>query len=153
MSRSLVGSSSTSTFGSAISSRSSCSRRRSPPERSPTGVHCRLAANPNRSARVDAEISWLPIRAMRETSEQLRTETGQLVTALRSSQVRGRWGELQLRRVVEAAGMLEHVDFVEQAGARTDDGLLRPDMIVRLSGGKSIVLDAKVAFLGYLDAV
>lgn len=93
------------------------------------------------------------VRAMRETSEQLRTQTGQLVTALRSSQVRGRWGELQLRRVVEAAGMLEHVDFVEQAGARTDDGLLRPDMIVRLSGGKTVVLDAKVAFLGYLEAV
>ena len=68
MSRSLVGSSSSSTFGSAISSRSSCSRRRSPPERSPTGVHWRLAANPNRSARDDAEISWLPIRAMRATS-------------------------------------------------------------------------------------
>ena len=92
------------------------------------------------------------VRAMRESSEQLRTETAQLVTALRSSQVRGRWGELQLRRVVESAGMLAHVDFVEQASTRTDDGLLRPDMVVRLSGGKNVVVDAKVAFLGYLDA-
>ena len=68
MSRSLVGSSSSSTFGSAISSRSNCSRRRSPPERSPTGVHCRFAAKPNRSASEDAEMSWLPIRATRATS-------------------------------------------------------------------------------------
>ena len=93
------------------------------------------------------------VRAMHETSELLRSETSRLVTALRSSQVRGRWGELQLRRVVESAGMLEHVDFVEQTSVRTDDGVLRPDMVVRLSGGKQIVLDAKVAFLGYLEAV
>ncbi|MCU1433077.1 MAG: hypothetical protein JWP95_2182 [Actinotalea sp.] len=93
------------------------------------------------------------VRAMVATSEQLRSQTGQLVTALRSSQVRGRWGELQLRRVVEAAGMVEHVDFVEQASTRTDDGVQRPDMVVRLSGGKQVVLDAKVAFLGYLEAV
>jgi len=92
------------------------------------------------------------VRAMRESSDLLRTETSQLVTALRSSQVRGRWGEIQLRRVVESAGMVEHVDFVEQDQVRTDDGLLRPDMIVKLSGGKNIVVDAKVAFLGYLDA-
>lgn len=93
------------------------------------------------------------VRAMRETSELLRLETGQLVTALRSSQVRGRWGELQLRRVVEAAGMLDHVDFVEQQTMRSDDGLQRPDMVVHLGGGKQVVLDSKVAFLGYLEAV
>jgi len=93
------------------------------------------------------------VRAMQITSESLRTETGQLVTALRSSQVRGRWGELQLRRVVEAAGMVDHVDFVEQSSTRTDDGVQRPDMVVHLSGGKHVVLDAKVAFLGYLDAM
>ena len=93
------------------------------------------------------------VRAMRETSDMLRTETGQLVTALRSSQVRGRWGELQLRRVVEAAGMVDHVDFVEQSSARTDDGVQRPDMVVQLGGGKQVVIDAKVAFLGYLEAV
>ncbi|WP_028047383.1 DNA recombination protein RmuC [Cellulomonas sp. URHE0023] len=92
------------------------------------------------------------VRAMHVASEHLRDETSRLVTALRSSQVRGRWGEVQLRRVVEAAGMLPHVDFVEQAQVRTDEGLLRPDMVVRLAGGKNVVVDAKVAFLGFLDA-
>lgn len=92
------------------------------------------------------------VRAMRETSELLRSETGRLVTALRSSQVRGRWGEQQLRRVVEAAGMLEHVDFVEQSSVRTDDGIQRPDMVVHLAGGKNVVLDAKVALVGWLEA-
>lgn len=93
------------------------------------------------------------LRGMRESSDLLRSETTHLVTALRSSQVRGRWGEIQLRRVVEAAGMVEHVDFVEQSQVRTDDGRLRPDMLVQLAGGKNVVIDAKVAFLGYLDAV
>ena len=93
------------------------------------------------------------LRAMRESSELLRSETGQLVSALRQSQVRGRWGEVQLRRIVEAAGMLEHVDFVEQHHVATDDGVLRPDMVVRLAGGKNVVVDAKVALVGYLDAV
>lgn len=92
------------------------------------------------------------VRAMRESSEQLRGETARLVTALRSSHVRGRWGELQLRRVVEAAGMLPHVDFVEQDQVRTDDGLQRPDLVIRLAGGKRVVVDAKVAFLGFLEA-
>jgi DNA recombination protein RmuC len=92
------------------------------------------------------------VRAMHQASEHLRGETAQLVTALRSSQVRGKWGELQLKRVVEAAGMLAHVDFVEQDQVRTDDGLLRPDMVIKLAGGKNVVVDAKVAFLGFLDA-
>jgi DNA recombination protein RmuC len=92
------------------------------------------------------------VGAMRLASEQVRAETAQLVTALRASQVRGRWGEIQLRRVVEAAGMLAHVDFVEQDQARTDDGLQRPDLVVRLAGGKQVVVDAKVAFLGFLEA-
>lgn len=92
------------------------------------------------------------VRAMRDASEHLRSETNQLVTALRSSHVRGRWGETQLKRVVEAAGMLDRVDFVEQPHVHTDDGAQRPDMVVQLAGGKNIVIDAKVAFLGYLDA-
>jgi len=92
------------------------------------------------------------VESMRAASEGVRTQTAQLVTALRASQVRGRWGELQLRRVVEAAGMLAHVDFVEQDQVRTDDGLQRPDLVVRLAGGKQVVVDAKVAFLGYLEA-
>lgn len=92
------------------------------------------------------------VRAMRTASEALRGETAQLVTALRAPQVRGRWGEVQLRRVVEVAGMLPHVDFVEQEQVSTDDGALRPDLVVRLAGGKQVVVDAKVAFLGFLEA-
>jgi DNA recombination protein RmuC len=92
------------------------------------------------------------VGTMRQTSEQLRTETAQLVTALRAPQVRGRWGEMQLRRAVEAAGMTEHVDFDEQATVDTPEGKLRPDMVVRLVGGKNVVVDSKVAFSGYLEA-
>lgn len=93
------------------------------------------------------------VATMRQTSEQLRLETSQLVTALRAPQVRGRWGELQLQRTVEAAGMVEHVDFLDQASSTTDDGTLRPDLVVKLAGGKHIVVDAKVAFAGYLEAM
>ncbi len=105
------------------------------------------------AARLEAQGALVEqVRGMRDASDLLRTETAQLVTALRSSQVRGAWGELQLRRVVEAAGMLAHVDFVEQSQVGTDDGALRPDLVVRLAGGKNVVVDAKVAFLGYLEA-
>ncbi|MCH1881735.1 DNA recombination protein RmuC [Agrococcus sp. ARC_14] len=93
------------------------------------------------------------LQAMRSSSEQLSLETRQLVNALRAPQVRGRWGELQLRRVVETAGMLEHVDFTEQAHHATDDGALRPDMLVHLPGSKQVIVDAKVAFNGYLEAM
>ncbi|MDR1999596.1 MAG: DNA recombination protein RmuC, partial [Frankiaceae bacterium] len=75
------------------------------------------------------------IGAMRVASEQLRTETAQLVTALRAPQVRGRWGELQLERALETAGMVEHVDYVTQATSSTEEGSLRPDAVVRLPGG------------------
>ena len=87
--------------------------------------------------------------------EQLRKETRNLVTALRSPQTRGRWGEVQLRRVAEMAGMLPHCDFDEQVSTTTDDGRLRPDMIVHMPGGGEVVVDAKVpldAFLQLLDA-
>lgn len=93
------------------------------------------------------------VGTMRRSSEQLTVETSQLVTALRAPQVRGRWGEMQLRRVVEAAGMVEHCDFSEQVTVLTADGPLRPDVIVHLSGGKQVVVDAKVAFNGYLEAM
>jgi DNA recombination protein RmuC len=93
------------------------------------------------------------IATMRQTSEQLRTETSQLVTALRAPQVRGRWGELQLERAVEAAGMTEHIDYVTQASVTTADGVLRPDLVVKLVGGKNVVVDSKVAFSGYLEAM
>jgi DNA recombination protein RmuC len=93
------------------------------------------------------------VGTMRQTSEQLRVETAQLVTALRAPQVRGRWGEMQLRRAVEAAGMTEHIDFVEQETVTGPDGRLRPDLVVRLVGGKQVVVDSKVAFAGYLEAM
>jgi DNA recombination protein RmuC len=92
------------------------------------------------------------MRNVADVSERLRTGTSELVTALRSSQTRGAWGELQLRRVVEAAGMLNRVDFTEQAQVSTEDGVLRPDMVVHLAGGKNVVVDSKVAFVGYLEA-
>lgn len=92
------------------------------------------------------------VTAMRQDAERLRSQTDQLVTALHASQVRGRWGEVQLRRVVEVSGMVAHVDFVEQEHVRTDDGSLRPDMVVHLAGGKQVVVDAKVPFLGFLEA-
>ena len=87
--------------------------------------------------------------------EQLRKETRNLVTALRSPQTRGRWGEMQLRRVAEMAGMLSHCDFDEQVSTQTDDGRVRPDMVVHMPGGGEVVVDAKVpldAFLELLDA-
>jgi DNA recombination protein RmuC len=93
------------------------------------------------------------VEQMQSTSEQLRVETATLVNALRAPQVRGRWGELQLRRVVEAAGMVEHCDFVEQESAVTDDGVLRPDLVVKIAGGKQVIVDAKVPFAGYLEAM
>jgi DNA recombination protein RmuC len=93
------------------------------------------------------------VRAMHEVSGELRTETRQLVAALRAPQVRGRWGEHQLRRIVEAAGMLEHCDFDEQVTSATDTATVRPDLVVRLHGGRSVVVDAKVPFEGYLSAM
>ncbi len=94
------------------------------------------------------------VATMRQTSEQLRTETAALVTALRAPQVRGRWGELHLERAVEAAGLTEHVDYVTQASTTTDDGTtVRPDLVVHLVGGKKVVVDSKVAFSGYLEAM
>ncbi|HKC26545.1 MAG TPA: DNA recombination protein RmuC [Jatrophihabitans sp.] len=93
------------------------------------------------------------VSLMRTTSEQLQKETTQLVSALRAPQVRGRWGEMQLERAVEAAGMTEHIDFVTQASVAGPDGRVRPDLVVRLVGGKSVVVDSKVAFSGYLEAM
>jgi DNA recombination protein RmuC len=93
------------------------------------------------------------VRAMHDVSGELRTETRQLVAALRAPQVRGRWGEHQLRRIIEAAGMLEHCDFDEQVTGATDTAVVRPDVVVRLHGGRQVVVDAKVPFDAYLNAM
>ncbi len=93
------------------------------------------------------------VKTLAEGQTGLRSETSRLVQALRRPQTRGRWGEYQLRNVLEMAGMTEHVDFVEQPTITGEDGRLRPDVIVRLPGGKSIIIDAKTPLDAYLNAV
>ena len=88
----------------------------------------------------------------RRSSEELRAQTQALVTALRRPEARGRWGEMQLRRVVELSGMSARCDFEEQVSVTSDHGAQRPDMVVRLAGGKNIVVDSKVSLAAYLEA-
>jgi DNA recombination protein RmuC len=116
-------------------------------------------------ARMDAQLQRLErdrmqargaldeqLRALASGQERLRSETGALVAALRQPHTRGRWGELQLKRVVELAGMTAHCDFVEQPSVATDDGPLRPDLVVQLPGGRQVIVDAKAPLHAFLDA-
>ncbi|MGE0812682.1 MAG: DNA recombination protein RmuC [Vicinamibacterales bacterium] len=114
-------------------------------------VDLKLGEVEKNRAETGAEISAL-LEAIGRSQTQLRAETTNLVRALRTPTVRGRWGEMQLRRVVEMAGMLEYCDFDEQTTTATDGGRIRPDLLVRLPGGRTVVVDAKAPLEAYLDA-
>lgn len=93
------------------------------------------------------------VAALAQSSQELRAETGSLVTSLRQPQIKGKWGELTLRRLVELAGMAAHVDFVEQVSIETEEGRIQPDMVVHVAGGLQIVVDAKVPLHAFMKVV
>jgi DNA recombination protein RmuC len=93
------------------------------------------------------------LRAVASAQTTLQSETAKLVNALKSPQVRGRWGEIALRKTAELAGMSVHCDFVEQESVTTDAGRLRPDMVVKLPAGREVVVDSKVPLGGFLEAL
>jgi DNA recombination protein RmuC len=114
-------------------------------------VTTKLAEGDRARVETSTAISTL-IKHIAQGQEQLRGATQNLVRALRTPSIRGRWGEIQLRRVIEMAGMLPYCDFVEQPSLLGELGRQRPDLVVKLPGGKTIVIDAKVPLEAYLDA-
>lgn len=114
-------------------------------------LEARLAEVERERAAMTADLRS-QVATVQLTGEQLRRETAALTTALRKPQVRGTWGELQLQRVIELAGMVEHCDFVQQETTTTDDAIIRPDVKVLLSHGKFVYVDAKVPLTSFLDA-
>jgi DNA recombination protein RmuC len=114
-------------------------------------VDVKLGQHDRSQVQIRSEITTL-LKGLNENQDRLRAETHNLVRALRTPNVRGRWGEMQLRRVVELAGMLDYCDFVEQPSLSSEFGRQRPDLIVKLPGGRTVVVDAKVPLEAYLDA-
>ena len=152
LARSFVGTLQTGAAGAAGQSQEAIRHLVEPLERTLGEVNARL--HDLELARRDAYVSLTEqVQGLRHTHELLRDQTGNLVTALRSPGTRGRWGELQLRRAVELAGMTRFCDFTEQTTVDTGDGRRRPDVIVHLPGGKQVVIDAKVPLQAYLEAM
>ncbi|MEW6019683.1 MAG: DNA recombination protein RmuC [Pseudomonadota bacterium] len=124
----------------------------SPVKESLQKVDSRLEAFAKERITAETELGS-QLKHLALTQGELKSETARLVRALRTPNVRGRWGEIQLKRVVEIAGMLNYCDFEEQSSATTEEGRLRPDLLVRLPGGKNIVVDAKAPLEAYLNAL